>query len=160
MEVASLSLSAQGTLALGRVVVPVGEVATVLAVGAGAPIVLQSTAAASHANAAGPIGATGKVGEQFLRRLGGQSQVFFRTSRGGRFVDQLIGGIAHEAKVGYTALTEDIATQVAKDAELIETRQIDGATWRFFRSPSTGLCGPSAPLRGALEQAGISIVIH
>lgn len=44
MEVASLSLSAQGTLALGRVVVPAGEVTTVLASGAGAAIILQNTA--------------------------------------------------------------------------------------------------------------------
>jgi len=44
MEVTGLALSTQGTLVLGRVVVPAGEVATVLAVGASVPIVLHSTA--------------------------------------------------------------------------------------------------------------------
>jgi hypothetical protein len=106
------------------------------------------------------IGATGEVGEEALRSLGGESQVFFRTSRGGRYVDQLVGGVAHESKVGYTTLTRSISNQISKDAELIATRQIQGSTWHFFGSPATGLGGPSGPLRAALEQAGISIVVH
>jgi RHS repeat-associated protein len=110
--------------------------------------------------ARGAIGATGRVGEQALKALGGESQVFFRTSQGRRFVDQLVGRVAHESKVGYTALTRDVATQIAKDAELIGAGRIEGATWHFFQSPVTGVGGPSGPLRQALEQAGIGIVIH
>lgn len=53
-----------------------------------------------------------------------------------------------------------IRAERAKDAELIATGQVRGATWHFFQSPVTGLGGPSAPLRQALEQAGIGIVIH
>jgi hypothetical protein len=63
-------------------------------------------------------------------------------------------------EVGYTTLTTSVSTQIAKDAELMATRQIEGATWHFFQSPATGLGGPSTPLRQALEQAGIGIVIH
>lgn len=44
MEVAGLSLSAQGTLTLGRVVIPAGGAATVLTAGVGLPIVLPSAA--------------------------------------------------------------------------------------------------------------------
>jgi len=106
------------------------------------------------------IGSTGKIGEQALQQLGGESQVFFRTSQGGRYVDQLVEGVAHEAKVGYQSLTPVIARQIAKDAELIGARQIEGATWHFFRSPVTGRVGPSGPLLNALEQGGIIVRIH
>lgn len=75
-------------------------------------------------------------------------------------MDKLVAGIAHESKVGYTTLTQSIFTQVAKDAELIATQQVRGATWRFFQSPRTGVGGPSAPLRQALELAGIDVAIH
>jgi hypothetical protein len=50
MEVAGLSLSAQGTLALGRVVVPAGQNVGVLGSGAGATIVLSSLAATTPAH--------------------------------------------------------------------------------------------------------------
>jgi filamentous hemagglutinin len=83
-----------------------------------------------------------------------------RHSGGGRFVDQLVGRVAHESKVGYTSLTKDIAGQIAKDAELILTKQIDSAVWHFYQSPVTGLGGPSGPLREALSNAGIGFVIH
>jgi RHS repeat-associated protein len=106
------------------------------------------------------IGATGKIGEAALKQLGGESQVFFRTSRGGRYVDQLVNGVAHESKVGYSSLTKGVARQIAKDAELISTGQIRGAVWNFFRSPVTGQVGPSAPLASALQRAGIKVVIH
>lgn len=53
-----------------------------------------------------------------------------------------------------------IRAERAKDAELIATEQVRGATWHFFQGPVTGHGGPSAPLRQALEQAGIGIVIH
>jgi len=46
------------------------------------------------------IGATGKVGETALKQLGGESQVYFKTSLGGRYVDQLVDKVAHESKVG------------------------------------------------------------
>lgn len=109
----------------------------------------------------GGIGVTGKIGEQWLAdNLGGESQVYFNTSQGGRYVDQLVGGIANEAKVGYQSLTPSIQMQIAKDLELIQTQQIQGATWHFFKSPVTGLSGPSQPLLNALRQNGINVIIH
>jgi len=110
--------------------------------------------------AAEGIGATGRVGEEALQALGGESQVFFRTSQGGRFVDQLVEGVAHESKVGYTSLTKDVARQIGKDAELLGTRQVEGYTWHFFQSPVTGRIGPSGPLQQALENAGIGVEVH
>ncbi len=106
------------------------------------------------------IGATGRIGEVALRRLGGQSQVFFRTSKGGRFVDQLVRGVAHESKVGRTSLTRAIRRQIAKDVELFQSGQVQGTMWNFFRSPVTGKIGPSGPLRSALEEAGFGIILH
>lgn len=86
---------------------------------------------------------TGSEGEEELKRLvGGESQKYFSTSIGGRFVDQYADEIAHESKVGYTALTKRIRTQVEKDAELMRAGDIKGAHWHFFRSGVTGKVGP------------------
>ena len=68
-----------------------------------------------------------------------------------------MNGSANESKVGYTTLTSYITVQIAKDAELMKTGQVNGVTWWFFRSPVTGVGGPSQPLRDALQQAGIII---
>ncbi len=107
-----------------------------------------------------PIGATGKVGEAALEQLGGESQVFFRTSQGGRFVDQLVNQVAHESKVGYQSLTPTLARQIAKDSELVGSGQLKGAVWHFFESPVTGKIGPSGPLQNALENASIGVEVH
>lgn len=123
-----------------NVIVGIGEIAGVAGVGA--------------------IGATGKVGESALKALGGQSQVHFRTSQGARFIDQLANGVAHESKVGYQALTKDIQRQISKDAELLQTERIQGATWHFFQSPATGIGGPSKPLMDALQRSNIDVINH
>lgn len=106
------------------------------------------------------IGSTGSGGEQFLKTLGGDSQVYYRTSLGGRFVDQLVNGVSNESKVGYTTLTKSVQTQIAKDVELMQTKDVNGVTSHFFESPVTGLGGPSQPLLSALQQNGIKLVIH
>jgi RHS repeat-associated protein len=111
--------------------------------------------------AANAVGSTGKLGEIALKRLvGGISQRSFPTSLGRRVIDQLSRGIAHESKVGYTTLTRQVQQQIAKDAELIASGRIKGATWHFFRSPQTGRIGLSDPLRRALREAGIKIKEH
>jgi hypothetical protein len=106
------------------------------------------------------IGSTGKVGEQYLQTLGGESQVYFPTSQGGRYIDQLVGDIANESKVGYQSLTPSISLQISKDAELLNTRVVQGVDWHFFQSPVTGLGGPSQPLFNALQQNGFNVIIH
>jgi RHS repeat-associated protein len=131
-------------------------------VGMLAPMVLTMAVAGPLEAAASrtEIGVTGRIGEEALKELGGESQVYFETSDGARYIDQLVDGIAHESKVGYTPLRESIARQIAKDAELIATKQIQGSVWHFFESPVTGLGGPSQPLVNALEQNGIQWIIH
>ncbi len=106
------------------------------------------------------IGATGKLGENALKLLGGVSQKYFKTSLGGRFVDQLVGNVAHESKVGYTALTASIKKQIAKDVELVKTGQIGSSVWHFFRSPITGLRGATTDLLQALNKAGIQVILE
>ncbi|MFS2175353.1 hemagglutinin repeat-containing protein [Rhizobium pisi] len=106
------------------------------------------------------IGSTGKVGELYLKSLGGQPQVYFSTSQGGRFVDQLVNGVANESKVGYTTLTKGIQIQIAKDVELKATNAVKDVTWHFFTSPVTGMGGPSQQLLNSLQQNGINVVIH
>jgi RHS repeat-associated protein len=106
------------------------------------------------------IGSTGKIGEAALQQLGGESQVYFNTNLGGRYIDQLIDGWAYESKVGYHSLTSTNRLQIMKDADLINSGQINGSTWHFFVSPVTGLGGPSAPLESFLAQNGIDMVVH
>lgn len=101
-------------------------------------------------------GSTGTVGENYLKRLGGESQVTRKTSLGDRRIDQLVDGVAHESKVGYITLTKDIQTQIAKDVELISTGQVKSVKWTFFESPTTGKAGASKPLMDALNNAGIT----
>jgi hypothetical protein len=84
-------------------------------------------AAEGTANAYNTIGSTGKIGEQWLaQNLGGESQVFFNTSQGARYVDQFAGGIANESKVGYQSLTPSIHLQISKDAELLNAGRRTG----------------------------------
>lgn len=71
-----------------------------------------------------------------------------------------MGGVAHEAKVGYAPLDAKIKRQIAKDAELLQSKEVKGVTWHFFTSPVTGLRGPSKPLLSALQAAGITVVLH
>jgi hypothetical protein len=102
----------------------------------------------------------GDMGERLLREeVRGEPQAFFRTSRGAWFVDQFADGIAHESKVGYQTATAGLKRQALKDAELVETREIEGAAWHFYRSPLTGRIGPSAPLQLFLENHGIEVII-
>lgn len=82
------------------------------------------------------------------------------TSMGGRYIDQLANGIAHESKVGYTTLSERIKKQILKDAELIEKGKINGAHWHFFISGVTGDGGASQPLLDFLIEHGIQYTIH
>ncbi len=112
------------------------------------------------ANSGARIGATGKIGETALKQLGGDPQVFFNTSQGGRYVDQLVNGIANEAKVGYQTLTPGMRLQVMKDVELIQTQQVQGAIWNFYRSPVTGKIGPSGPLGDLLNSNNIPFTLH
>lgn len=106
------------------------------------------------------IGSTGKIGEDALKTLGGESQAYFSTSQGGRYIDQLVEGAANESKVGYQSLTSVNQAQIAKDAELLQAGRVDSVTWHFFTSPVTGQGGPSAPLLKALQDAGFGVVIR
>jgi len=116
---------------------------------------------AAEGGAFNAIGSTGKVGEQWLaQNLGGEPQVFFNTTQGGRYVDQLVGDIANESKVGYQSLTPSIQLQISKDAELLNGGTFQSVNWHFFQSPVTGLGGPSQPLMNALQQNGINVIIH
>ncbi len=123
--------------------------------------VLAATTGAAEGGAYSAIGSTGQVGEQWLaQNLGGESQVFFNTTQGGRYVDQLVGDIANESKVGYQSLTPSIQLQISKDAELLNGGTFQSVNWHFFQSPVTGLGGPSQPLMNALQQNGINVIIH
>ena len=69
---------------------------------------------AADTGAFSAIGSTGKVGEQWLaQNLGGESQVYFNTTQGGRYVDQLVGDVANESKVGYQSATGCLKSKVS-----------------------------------------------
>lgn len=106
---------------------------------------------------------TGKAGEQYLAATLGstQTQVFFRTSLGRRFVDVLdSSGVAHESKVGAVTLTALVRSQILKDAELIRTGQVQDVIWHFYRSGVTREVGPNQSVINFLNQNGIRYVIE
>ena len=131
----------------------------------GAGAILASGGLASGAvtiwgEASSGIGGNGLAGELQLLRLGGESQKFFRTPFGPRFVDSFANGVAHEAKVGFTTLNRRIAAQISKDVYLRDVSgQATSIAWHFFTSPTTGLGGPSTSLMQALLKAGITVIL-
>ncbi len=65
--------------------------------------------------------------------------MYFNTSQEARYVDQLVGDVANESKVGYQSLTPNIQLQISKDAELLNGGTFQEVNWHFFQSPVTGL---------------------
>lgn len=60
---------------------------------------------------------------------------------------------ANESKVGYTTLNKTIQAQLQKDVWLLSNDpSIRYMIWHFYRSPKTGLIGPSKPLMQELEK--------
>ena len=103
----------------------------------------------------------GAIGEASLKKLGGESQVYFKVDgMGGRFIDQLVNGIAHESKVGFLKYSKKALLQIQKDAELIRLKEIKGAVWHFYQSPVTGKTGASNKILEALTENGIQIFYH
>jgi filamentous hemagglutinin len=101
----------------------------------------------------------GRIGERILQLAGG-TPIGLKTSRGWRFIDSLLNGVAQESKVGFVEKTKRIEMQIAKDLELLESGQIRAIEWHFFPSPITGLIGPSQALEQYLTSVGIRIVLH
>lgn len=87
-------------------------------------------------------------------------QIIVNDDKGGRYVDQLSNGIAYEAKVGYTCLSQRVRIQVMKDAYLLQTNQVNAVVWEFFKSDITGRGGATQQLLEFLTQNGIQYVIH
>ena len=114
----------------------------------------------AQANKWAKIGSTGAVGEAALKKLGGSPQVHKATSKGPRYIDQLVGDVAHESKVGYTSLTKKIKIQIAKDAELLKDKEISAAVWHFYKSPKIGKIGATKPLLDELKKNNIKYIIH
>jgi transposase InsO family protein len=81
----------------------------------------------------------------------------FRVTGGLRRVDVLHGATAIEAKVGRTSLTPTVRQQLARDVKLMRTNQVGAVEWRFAPSATTGMSGPTGPLRAKLNKLRIDI---
>lgn len=81
----------------------------------------------------------------------------FSTGLGPRRIDVLTNvGLGIEVKVGRTSLTSAVQAQIAKDSWLLLNEpDVSGIQWVFSRSAVTGQIGPTGPLAGALDKAGI-----
>jgi hypothetical protein len=82
----------------------------------------------------------------------------FRVTGGLRRVDVLNDTTAIESKVGRTGLTAPVRQELARDIKMMRSGQVDTVEWHFSLSPTTGLGGPTGPLRAMLNQFGITIV--
>lgn len=112
---------------------------------------------------------TGKDGEDHLARVYGATgkQVMFRTkdcievcNPVARRIDVLVGGVAHESKVGRADLTPSIERQIRSDAYLIEIGSFEAAHWHFYASSVSNSIGPSKPVRDLLDAYHIPYTIH
>jgi RHS repeat-associated protein len=130
----------------------------------GAEIGATRTGIAGSGATRGPGGALpgqiGRTGEDFLHRAFGGRPASFETSQGRRFVDSFAGGVARESKVGRVSMSPRLRSQISKDLDLLQTRQIDAAEFHFFRSPVTGRGGPTPSVERLLKDCGIGCVIH
>jgi hypothetical protein len=153
------ALGAAGALPLVGVA---GKVSKLARVGCEAEAAANAASGAANAGRAAytAIGSTGRIGEAYLKGLGGRSQVYFLTTRGARYVDQLVNGVAYESKVGYVTMSPKVALQIAKDEELLVGQNITAAEWHFFTSPVTGQVGAAQSVLDMLKQAGIGVVYH
>jgi hypothetical protein len=111
------------------------------------PQVLQNQAAGNAARDAIAASRPGSLIEQNFRVTGGL-----------RRVDVLDGLTAIESKVGRTSLTPAVRQELARDIKLLRSGQVDAVQWQFPPSPTTGLGGPTGPLRSKLDKFGIPIV--
>lgn len=77
-----------------------------------------------------------------------------------RRFDVVADGVAHESKVGYKTLTEDMKRQIQSDAFAIKQGHIQGAHWHFFASGTTNKLGADPRLLDYLDTHGIPYSIH
>ena len=77
-----------------------------------------------------------------------------------RRFDAFVGGVAHEAKVGYRPLDDFTRRQILSDAHLIKNNSIKGAHWHFYPSDVTSQLGPSRQVLDLLDEHGIKYTIH
>jgi len=138
-----------GVARAGRGVTAAGEGSAVAPVAANntVPQVLRNQAAGNAARDAIAAARPGSLIEQNFRVTGGL-----------RRVDVLDGLTAIESKVGRTSLTPAVRQELARDIKLLRSGQVEAVEWHFFPSPTTGLSGPTGPLRAKLIQFGITIV--
>lgn len=74
-------------------------------------------------------------------------------------MDVLDGFTAIESKVGRTSLTAPVRQELARDIKLMrQGTNIQSVEWHFAPSPTTGLGGPTGPLRAKLDKFGIPVV--
>ena len=86
----------------------------------------------------------------------------FSTPFNDRIVDAFnnVSKTIAEAKYGYQGLSAFIATEVQRDAWLLQNRVVNRVEWHFYFSQISNSIGPSNPLHNALEDAGIIIIFH
>lgn len=77
-----------------------------------------------------------------------------------RDFDVVADGVAHESKVGYVALTENIRAQINSDAYLMSRGDIAAAHWHFYPSGITSQVGANKNVIALLEEKGIKYTVH
>lgn len=138
-----------------------GAALSIVAPGGGYGTAGKASTTLVQANRTRGIAAEAKIAARFP---GAGTQVSKNTTQGTRVIDVLTKeGTAIESKVGRTSLTtKGTREQIAKDVELMKdpASGVKSVEWHFSRSDKTGKVGPTAPLREALDKAGIKVVIE
>lgn len=105
-----------------------------------------------------------KEGEKWLKVLVGGTEdtthYGILTDDGWRYIDQFVGGTAHEMKTGRVYASKEIKTQVDKDIWLLKNGKVSKVEWHFGKSMQSGRSGYSQGfenyVREAVENAGLT----
>lgn len=99
--------------------------------------------------------------DDYLRELVNGRQVIMSTSYGNRTIDAWDQDqVAHQAFLT-TNTTNLREVQIPKDEELLNTGQVRGVIWHFFKHANPNIrTGPPNSIRELLKERGIVVVIH
>ncbi len=100
------------------------------------------------------------MGETALKHMVGGMSKGFKTELGWRYVDNLSGDVAREAKTDFVKYSSFVIKQIEKDALLLNNKTVTKVERHFFQSPITGRVGADPRLLSMLEDKGIPYVIH
>ncbi|WBW95949.1 HNH endonuclease [Oceanirhabdus sp. W0125-5] len=98
---------------------------------------------------------------EYIKSICGGVRKYYRTENGGRYVEVLSEGIAHETNVGYQCLSAEVKKKIDKDVLIRDNNEeVQELVWHFFDDGTNERQGPSKQLKEYLESKGIRVEVY